>query len=89
MVTIANSSTESDEGNLVPQSSPPMPENQLSLENWEFQHHCFHSSPEVMEPAGESQLLGGAFQILTPNLDKTDYKVQVYPLQTEDKENEV
>ena len=76
-VTIANSSTESNKGDLVPQSSPPMPENQLSLENWEFQHHCFHSSPEVMEPAGESQLLGGAFQILTPNLDKADYKVQV------------
>jgi hypothetical protein len=54
--------------------SPRPVENQLGLEEWEFQHLL--GIPEVPEPAGESQLFEGTRPTLTPNLDKIDCGVQ-------------
>ena len=64
---VVDNSTESDGGELVTQSSPPMPENQLSLEDWDFQHCCFHNISDVPEPAGELQTIWGNFSNVNVN----------------------
>ena len=78
-----NSVTESDtdqQGNSSLESEPEdyhsaqHIENQLGLEEWEFQRLL--GIPEVPEPAGESQLFEGTCPTLTPNIEKIDREVQ-------------